>query len=98
MSSETQTLLVKILRMVFPVEAGVTRADLSHRHYTHGGGCWACSKEKSLFYFEIALLTSLCIAALFIIAFATSLIIKAGAALALWKVLRAITRHITNSA
>lgn len=98
MSSETQTQLVKILRTVFPTEARVTRTRPSNRHYAHTGHCWACSKERSLFYFELVLLASLCIAALCIIALASSLIIKGGAALALWKVLRAITKHVTRSA
>lgn len=97
MPEETQKHMVSLLKVTSSVRDNKMRHNKPRRHRCSHGYCWACSKEKNLFYFELVLLTSLCVAAVCVLILAGSLVIKGGAALALWGVLRTITKHITSN-
>jgi hypothetical protein len=98
MGKEEGTSLVKVLEKILERKTEKQSPLESHRQHCQRANCWPCSKEKILFQFELVLLPVLCIAAVCVIFFASSLIIKGGAAVALWGVVRAITKHITNPA
>lgn len=68
----------------------------NHGQYCRRAGCWQCSRERRQFYYQLVMLTLLCGIAACVVFFVSSVVIKAGAAVALWTVLRAFTRRLAE--
>lgn len=89
-------LRLRVASKLLLTKEGVPPPAESHEQHCKHTGCWHCSKERKQFYFELVMLPSLCVLAVCVIIFATSVLIKGGAAVALWGVMRAITKHLTT--
>jgi hypothetical protein len=55
---------------------------------------WQYTSEKTRFYFALVMVSFLCLVAAGVMIFADDLSVKAGAGVALWGVLRAVTNHM----
>lgn len=96
MDAGRRDLTVKVLSKLFHVSNKNTQPNRSHRQYCRRAECWQCSKDRQQFYYQLVMLTLLCATAACVVFLVPSVIIKAGAAVALWTVLRAFTKQLAK--
>jgi len=96
MEEGQRDLVLRIASKIFRVEDRSRAPAEGHKRHCTSVKCWQCSRDRKRFYFEIVMLPLLCVIALCVVVFASSVIIQGGAAVALWGVIRAITKHLVS--
>lgn len=96
MNAGQRDLTVRVLSKLFRAADRSDPVDLRHNQYCGRTKCWQCVKARRQFYYQIVMLTILCGVATGVVFLVPSIVIKAGAALALWTVLRAFTKQLSK--
>lgn len=96
MDEGQRDLVLRIASKIFRVEDRARAPAGGHGRHCTSVECWQCSRDRKRFYFEIVMLPLLCLMALCAIIFASTVIVQGGAAMALWGVMRAITKHFVS--
>lgn len=89
-------LLMKLFPKVLHIEDGGRQSVRGHRQHCERAKCWQCRRERFRFYLSIVMIPALCAVAVGIILLSPSVVVQAGAAVALWATLRSITKSIMS--
>ena len=96
MDEGQRDLVLRIASKILRAEEGVRAPVEGHDKHCKNPECRQCSREIKRLHFEMVMIPILCVIATCGMFFAPTAIIQVGAALALWRVGKALTRHFVS--